>query len=418
MQNVFEKIYNDESILKIRVLSICAFVSSFVFYYLMVLLAPAHLDWLPGRLIVAAISVFSFLVGIKKSNPFYLRRIMINLISFSYILLYFYLLYINGWSVFHRWSYFVVIAIMATLPTTWRDYLYTAALALFVPLALGHFSPLTPAELLHFHAANFVTFFVIGITIKSNFEYRDEVIQLTNNLVQNSKMTALGEMSSGLSHEINNPLAIIMNSTAQLELFIEDIEKNKSSIPSALEKINRGVLRIAKIVKGLHDFSQSDNKEFFSKVDIRKTVEAAIQFFDSKFKNQGIEFIYKPPAHAIYCFCQPQQICQAISNLLSNALEASQNITNPTIEIQITTTENAILILVLDNGVGISPEIESQILLPFFTTKPIGKATGLGLSIALGIARFNDGDLTLSQKGSPTCFTLRLPLAQNQQDKA
>lgn len=325
--------------------------------------------------------------------------------------MYFYLLTLNEWSVFHRWSYFVVIAIMATIGLTWRDYIYTAIIALLLPVAFGPFGPLTALALVHFHAANIVTFIVIGITLKSNFEYRDQVIKLTDNLVQNSKMTALGQMSSGVSHEINNPLAIITNSADQIEDSLEDGQKNKVMVQSSLDKINKAVNRIARIVQGLHSFSQGDSSEAFSRVDTREIITNACELYFEKFRTSGIDLQTTLPDQPVMAFCQKNQLTQLLSNLLLNAFDACVKVPKPQIKIILTTENGDLKISVLDNGPGVSKAIENQIMQPFFTTKDIGQGTGLGLSIALGIARSNNGELYLDRKVSPSCFTLKLPLA-------
>lgn len=411
MSGLFEKIHHDQSVLKLKILSICAFISTFTFFYFMVNIDPSHKDWFLGRVIIAIFSVIAFVASLIPSTSFTRRRYCVNMLIWSYVVMYFYLLTLNEWSVFHRWSYFVVIAIMATVGLTWRDYIYTAILALLMPVFFGPFGPLTALALVHFHAANIVTFIVVGITIKSNFEYRDQVIKLTDNLVQNSKMTALGQMSSGISHEINNPLAIITNSADQIEDSLEDGQKNKAMVQSSLAKINKAVNRIARIVHGLHNFSQGDSSEAFSRVDTREIITNACELYFEKFRTSGIDLQTTLPEKPVMAFCQKNQLTQLLSNLLLNAYDACVKAPKPQIKVILTTENGDIKISVIDNGPGISKAIENQIMQPFFTTKDIGQGTGLGLSIALGIARSNNGELYLDRAVSASCFTLKLPLA-------
>ena len=395
MSSVFEKIKNDESFLKLRIFSICAIVSSFLFYYFMTNIDSSHLDWFPGRVAVAFISLAGFIFSYLKTTPFPMRRYFVNLISLGYIVMYLYLLQLNNWSVFHRWSYFVVIAIMATIVFSWKDYIYTALAGLILPVIAGFWSPLSLLELIHFHAANFVTFFVIGLTIRANFRYRDEVVNLTNSLVQNSKMIALGEMSSGLSHEINNPLTIITNGTAQIESYISEPEKNKSLIQIALERMTKASYRIAAITQGLHDFSQSDSYENFKKNDVLEIIAAAVDLCEEKFKVSGITLEQEISVSKAICFCQRLQLTQVLLNLLNNAYDACKNTPHPKIKITLKIQNRVIKVSVMDSGPGVPPEIEDMIMQPFFTTQTVGKGTGLGLSIALGIAQSNNGSLYL-----------------------
>jgi signal transduction histidine kinase len=408
---IFEQIENDESFLKLRIFAISAFISSFIFYYFMTLIDPSHVDWLPGRLAVSAISAIVIAGSFYERTTFFMRRIYLNSISIAYILMYLFLLSINDWSLFHRWSYFVVIAIMATVVFSWTDYIYTAGIGLILPIFAGYFGPLSFLELVHFHAANFVTFFVIGLTVRANFKYRDQVYSLTKGLIQNSKMIALGEMSAGISHEINNPLAIITNSAAQIELSIHDVDRSKQTVISALEKISKAVQRIVKIVQGLHDFSQGDSTEEFQKVDLRRIVCEAINLSNDKFSSGGVKIIQEITQAPATSHGQTGQLVQVMLNLIGNAYDACIGVKEAQVTIRLTTIKNQILISVSDNGPGVAPEIESQIMQPFFTTKPIGKGTGLGLSTSLGIAKYHKGELYLDRTVSDSCFTLKLPIA-------
>lgn len=413
MSNAFDKIENREVVTKLRILSFCAFCSSFIFYYFMIEIAPSHLDWLPGRIVVALIALASLIASFFRGLQFPWIRVSINSIIYSYIILYAYLLQINDWSIFHRWSYFVVIAIMATVVLSWRDFVYQSLFGFAAPFVVLIANPVGFLEFIHFQAANFVTYLVIGLTIHANFKYRDEVVKLTRNLVQNSKMTALGEMSAGVAHEINNPLAIIVNSMAQLqEAFESNEEFSKARLASTAERMDKATARIVRIVKGLHNFSQGDHQEDFATIDMHELVVESIDLYSEKFSAQGISFVQNLTTEPVFCFCQRRQVSQIFANLLNNAFDACHRMRRPEITITLSLQDNCAHVSVADNGYGVSPAIENQIMQPFFTTKEIGKGTGLGLSSSLGIAKYNRGDLFLDRDVSTSCFTLKLPIAK------
>ena len=409
MPGIYEKIQNEESTLKVRIYSLFAFESSFLFYYLMGTIAPKHVDWFSGRIIIALLSIIIFICSFIESISFTTKRLFIIFLSQAYILLYIYLLQLNAWSVFHRWSYFVVISIITTSVFTWRDYVFAATTALVLPIIVGFFSPLSSLELIHFHTTNLVTLAVIGIAIRSNFKYRQQVIKLTNNLAQNSKMVALGEMSAGLSHEINNPLAIITTSADQLEFGMENPNENKEMIQISTERILRASKRIARIIQGLHDFSQGDSNEFPQRLNVQNLIDDAINLCSERFKSKGIELLQEIPTSEIFCFGQRAQLTQLLINILNNAFDAVVVTASPQIRIKVLVQDDTIFISVLDNGPGVPAQIESRIMQPFFTTKPTGQGTGLGLSISLGIARSNRGDLYLDRSQGNSCFTIQLP---------
>ncbi len=306
----------------------------------------------------------------------------------------------------------MVIAIAATILLAWSDYLLLAAVGFGLPLLSSFWSPLSSIELLHFHSTNFVTFFVIGLTVRANFRYQDEVANLTKNLIQSSKMIALGEMSSGISHEVNNPLAIITICSSQVESFLKDVEKNRGAILQTLQKINQSAFRIAKIIKSLHDFSQSNSQEKFENVDMVQLAREALQHKTDQFLAKGVLVEFVSALEAVQCFCQANQVAQILSNLLINAFEACQDSPQPKIKVTLSQKNKLLHISVIDNGPGVPTEIENKIMQPFFTTKPTGKGAGLGLSMALGIAQSNHGELFLDRQISNSCFTLSLPLVQ------
>jgi C4-dicarboxylate-specific signal transduction histidine kinase len=268
-------------------------------------------------------------------------------------------------------------------------------------------------ELIHFHAANFTTLFVMGITIRANFRYRTEVTQLTKGLIQNSKMAALGEMSAGVAHEVNNPLAIIVTCLTNLEAALKTGD-SQQKIESSISKIRAATSRITRIVQGLLNFSREEGVGQFKLTDLREVANGALDLCHEKFRSEGIELIYQDPDSAVICNCDRYQILQILINLLNNAFDSCRTVPEPKIEMLLEKDSDYAMFVVKDNGPGVPPEIENQIMEPFFTTKEIGHGTGLGLSISLGLAKAHRGTLFLDRKISNSAFKLRLPLAENQ----
>src|SRR6476620_1350604 len=113
MRNVLNVIPPEQNLPKMRVVFACAFISSFLFYFFMTQIDPANKDFFPGRVFIGIISLAGFLLTYAK-DPFKYVRLNLLLVFSSYILVYGYFLYLNEWSVFHRWSYFVVVSIVMT----------------------------------------------------------------------------------------------------------------------------------------------------------------------------------------------------------------------------------------------------------------------------------------------------------------
>jgi len=411
MSNAFEEILKKENLLKLRFLFFAAFISSFAFYYFMVKVGPNHVDLPEGRAATAFFSLLGLVLTYIPSTSFSKLRWAYNLVVYSYIFLYLYFLHVHGWHVFHRWSYFVVISIFASTVLVWPDYVYLSIIALGAPLIVGFFGPLNLLEQIHYHAAAFVTLFVMGLSIRVGFRYRAEVTQLSKGLIQNSKMAALGEMSAGVAHEINNPLAIIMTCVSNVKIILRNEESYKKVEP-ALDKINTASSRIARIVQGLLNFSRPENTGQFRPVDLREIVTEALSLCTEKFKIEGIRLTYNPPDRAFMINCDRYQILQILINLLNNAYDASKSSPQPAIELKVFEKGKSAIFSISDSGPGIPVEIENKIMQPFFTTKEIGKGTGLGLSISLGLAKSHGGSLYLEREVSKSCFQLQLPLVE------
>lgn len=409
MSDVFKELTEKAELKRSRLLYVCAFVCSLIFYIFMVELSPYKRDFVPGRIGTAVVSLFALSASYLTQKK--IAASLFNCVMLSYVFLYLYLLHINQWSVFHRWSYFVVGAIFCSSVITWKNYVFTAVVSLLAPLIAGFYSPLSSLELIHFHAANFTVFFVIGISVKSVFTYKKEVISLSRSLVQTSKMAALGEMAGGIAHEINSPLSIIIGNIDLVRAKLSGEKQIDEKINQLLGKVETTSFRIARIIQGLLNFSREASQDVFEVTDIREIISESLNLCSEKFKSNHILLIADYAPTPIRVACQKVQITQILINLLNNAFDACHGVKNPEVKISAAVDENYAVISVIDNGPGVPPELESKIMQPFFTTKPVGSGTGLGLSISLGIANKHNGFLYLDRNVSASCFVLKLPLA-------
>ena len=229
-------------------------------------------------------------------------------------------------------------------------------------------------------------------------------------------MIELGMMSSGVAHEINNPLAIIDASAARLEGHVSTFTDpvTQESLRKIHDRISRAVNRISDIVKGLKTFSRDGAKDPLVPIELGSVVQDSLILCQEKLKNDKIELRVKLPPEPIYVLGRSSQISQVIINLLSNAVDAIETSPAKWIQIEIMKDQNSSAkIRVSDSGPGVPPEIEDKILQPFFTTKPVGKGTGLGLSITLGIVQDHDGTLHIDRSTDVTTFVVTLPISEN-----
>jgi signal transduction histidine kinase len=409
MNTHFQELSIKYELLRTRYLFISAAISSFIFYAFMQKIQVGSIDSLTFRVVLSVVCLFG------AATTFYKSKYQSQLIVFSYYMgrigwlaLYLYLLQVNHWTLYQRWSYFVLVFILCGTAYSWRDYLEVTLVSIISPIILGLFSnEISTLEEVHFHIANVVPLFIIGVTIRSHYRFKTEVELLTKSLVEKSQLTVLGEVAAGVSHEVNSPLMIFSYSLHQLKRQLAHESMDKEKITILINKMYRMIERISNIVNALKVYSgRTDDK--FEEVNLINLLEESLTLCNRKFIDQGITIIRKGNESEILCMAKKSQIIQCFLNLFTNAIEACQNLPTPQIEITTNITNTHAFIAISDNGPGVSDEFSAKIMHPFFTTKEI--ASGLGLSVSQGIARGHDGDLFLDRSISSSTFVLKLPL--------
>ncbi|MCH8942331.1 MAG: PAS domain S-box protein [Bacteroidetes bacterium] len=233
-------------------------------------------------------------------------------------------------------------------------------------------------------------------------------LRIQNEHMQHSeRLSAIGQMAAGVAHEVGNPLTAI-SSIVQL---LQRKSKEKFFI-DYLQKMRIHINRITNIMRELVDFSRPSSNNLVD-VDINNVIQSAVGLlkYDAQFRH--IKFNLKLEKDLQNIFSNSDNIHQVMINLLLNSADAIKNIEDPQIDIITRTSEGFISILVKDNGVGMSKEIIKRIYEPFFTTKPVGSGTGLGLSVSLGIITKLGGTINVkSELKSGTVFTINLPLGR------
>ncbi|WP_141732688.1 ATP-binding protein [Oligoflexus tunisiensis] len=230
-------------------------------------------------------------------------------------------------------------------------------------------------------------------------------------VVQAEKLAILGEMAAGLAHEINNPLAIIQGQAHRLRLLFRRNALTSELVEGTVESIEKTVGRIVKIVQGLRAFAREDNQSEPKRVPVQRIIDDALMFCESRIRNYGFQLRVTPFPPDLALWCRPLQITQVLVHLLNNSFDALQMNPgpNPWIEIQVLHDGNYTTLRVVDSGPGIPRDISEKIMLPFFTTKEIGKGSGLGLSIAKGIVESHRGRFFVDSREPYTTFVMRFP---------
>jgi len=239
--------------------------------------------------------------------------------------------------------------------------------------------------------------------------------ELEKKLAHSQKLAAVGELASGVSHEINNPMAAIQSQIGLardlLMLHQQPAEQSYLEILACIDETDKQVKRCSQIIKSLLRFSRRQEPQA-SPINPHQAIEQAIAFLRSLPKMKNVDVVYQGNGTTLSLWSDANSISQILINLLVNAADAIE--LNGVIRIetqQISSSQLAIK--VIDHGCGITSENIGRVFEPFFTTKPPGKGTGLGLSISYGIAESLGGELSIHcHPRGGTCATLTLPFDQ------
>lgn len=235
--------------------------------------------------------------------------------------------------------------------------------------------------------------------------------ELEAKLVESSKMASLGRMAGAIAHEISNPISVIklqmsllMRKASERPLSTEELKKAESIIVGTLD-------RMGQITHGLRIVARDQRFSEKSIKSIESIFFETLPFCQERFKQVGVrlEFFKEPKEHFVYA--NSVEISQVIVNLLNNAIDAIEGLAEKKISIQIQSEGQTVVTKITDSG-HIEPALANKIMDPFFTTKAVGKGTGLGLTISQSIVENHKGSLYLNRESEKTQFIMQLPLVE------
>lgn len=252
-------------------------------------------------------------------------------------------------------------------------------------------------------------FFVLVTDISEKKALEEKSKNLEALLQDQSKLSALGQMASGVAHEINNPLAIIYSNACILSKEIQSSEFDKVSAIARISEIESTALRIEKIVDGLRSITTGKALEEPEDFDIAEIIDQTLAICVGRFARSNVSIVWEPPIQPVKVRCRKVQISEIILNILNNALDALKVVQHGSVLIAVRKSDDECRISIGNDGSPISDDDRKKIFLPFFTTKGKG-GTGLGLKISKDLALANQGNLILSASEA-TEFILTLKLA-------
>ncbi|WP_109830370.1 ATP-binding protein [Reichenbachiella versicolor] len=237
----------------------------------------------------------------------------------------------------------------------------------------------------------------------------EELKSTQTQLVQSEKLASVGILTSGIAHEINNPLNFISGSVRAIEQYLEPLEtENKETLEKLLNAANIGIERATTIVKSLNRFNRKSER-MDEACDIKIVIENCLIMLENKLKNKIQITTEYDKINTIQG--NEGELHQVILNLIINAVQSIQNSGNIIIKTRL--NESNFFITVQDDGIGIKKENLSKVTSPFFTTKAPGEGTGLGMSIAYSIIQKHKGQINYkSEYEKGTEAVLIFPIKQ------
>lgn len=245
-------------------------------------------------------------------------------------------------------------------------------------------------------------------------------LEAEQQLIQASKMATLGEMATGVAHELNQPLSVIKTASRFFIRKIAKKEKIEDEILATMAtEIDSYVDRATKIINHMRQFGRQSDVTL-EKVQVNDVLERALEILGQQLKVRGIEVVWDLAPDLPRTLADPDRLEQVFINLLINARDAIdekwQSQPQPTGEKRITLRTSAddkvIIVEVMDTGPGIPESMLDRIFEPFFTTKKVGQGTGLGLSISYGIIKDCKGSIqAVSVKDKGAGFIIKFPIA-------
>lgn len=254
---------------------------------------------------------------------------------------------------------------------------------------------------------------IAGAALQNAFLYRDlkgkmdELTSTQQQLVQSTKMAAIGELAANVAHEINNPLTSVLGYTSHLLATLDLPEESRAK----LRLMEQETLRVRRIIRSLLDFARP-RQPHMQTGDLRQPVRETVALLHGVAEQTSVRVIEEYPAFPVNVNMDQNELKQVFINIMNNALHAMPGGGALTVRVAVPAGGEAV-IEISDTGTGIAEEHRGRIFDPFFTTRSSGDGTGLGLSISYRIVQNHRGRIEIeSERGSGALFRIVLPIEE------
>jgi signal transduction histidine kinase len=228
--------------------------------------------------------------------------------------------------------------------------------------------------------------------------------------IELSRISNLGILAAGVSHEVNNPMAAILNSLELMEVRLQRSTLTPESAKPTLEIARRSVFRVDRIVKSLAKYAKDESNEPVTKISVDQVIDDTVVLCRESFTSVGIQLETPKDPTRLNVTARRSVLSQVLLSLLINSSDAVASGPEKIIRISSRQKGNSVQILVTDSGSGIAREKRRFLFTPFFTTKPPGKGLGLALACGASALARDGGRLSFDENASVTTFVMSIPM--------
>ncbi len=235
-----------------------------------------------------------------------------------------------------------------------------------------------------------------------------ELMDKQEQLIQTAKLATIGELTTGVAHELNDPLnniGLYIGNVLDL-MGLETLDSER--VERDLARARQQVAKATEIINHLRTFGRAAPRQR-EPVAINGIIESSVSLFSEQFRLREIELVLELTAENPRVLGNPIQLEQVLLNLLNNSRDAVANSREKRIRVCSSVERGVVRLIVEDSGPGVAKELAERIFDPFFTTKEIGQGTGLGLSIVYGIVEDHEGQIHLESTAKGARFVVELP---------
>lgn len=245
------------------------------------------------------------------------------------------------------------------------------------------------------------------VLIIERTQIEEDKEQLQEQLRHADRLATIGQLSAGVAHELNEPIGGILG-------FAQLVQKDPGLSDQTkidIEKIMRASLHAREVIKKLMLFARQMPPQKI-RVNLNQIVEEGLYFLESRCAKEGIKVVCSLSENLPEVTADPAQLTQVLVNLVVNSIQAMPK--GGKLTIQTKASNDSVLLIIKDTGIGMSENVMNKIFLPFYTTKDVGRGTGLGLAVVHGIVTSHEGSIQVdSKEGHGTRFEIQLPLREH-----